>query len=34
MKCDAWLTAPAEEAPRLQRPLADEAPRIVETGKE
>jgi len=30
---DRWLTAPAEEALSLQRPLADDALRIVAAGK-
>jgi putative SOS response-associated peptidase YedK len=32
--CDAWLTAPVEEALKLQRPLPDAWLRIVGTGKE
>jgi len=32
-ECEAWMTAPAEEALRLQRPLPDDALRIVATGE-
>jgi putative SOS response-associated peptidase YedK len=31
-ECDAWLTAPVEEALRLQRPLPDRALQIVSKG--
>jgi putative SOS response-associated peptidase YedK len=30
---ETWMTAPADEALRLQRPLADGALRIVATGE-
>jgi putative SOS response-associated peptidase YedK len=30
---DLWLTAPAEDALKLQRPLADETLRIVAQGE-
>lgn len=31
--CDAWLTAPTEEALKLQRPLLNDALRVVMMGK-
>jgi putative SOS response-associated peptidase YedK len=30
---ETWMTAPAEEAQKLQRPLPDEALKIVATGE-
>ena len=32
-ECDAWMTAPVEEALQLQRPLADGLLRVVARGK-
>jgi putative SOS response-associated peptidase YedK len=32
-ECEAWLSAPVEEALKFQRPLTEEALRIVATGE-